>query len=266
MPYPYGLITEYLEREIAQLRDYFSMSEEERKIDLVHTYSHMLEDYIIEDDVDFDWPVDEFGEKEPDYQIVNNYLYNGNKDTKEFIRGFGDYLYRKIVKDGVLQDGDTPTWVYFSGKPELVKNQWLIHFTQKENAHRIKEQGFKVGVSDMTKLGLTTWLPEREKESGGYNFSYLLKDFYKYGGPDKYGSHAIMFRASGVRMWHVGDQEEQVIFLGNSAKNLILIEPGENSDWCIISRKTDRVLYESDDLEEVCEWVVRNYEQYRGVL
>jgi hypothetical protein len=263
MPYPYGLVTEYLEREIAQLRDYFSMSEEERKIDLVHTYSHMLEDYIIEDDVDFDWPVDEFGEKEPDYQIVNNYLYNGNKDTREFIRGFGDYLYKKIVDDDLL-DMDTPTWAYYSGKPEIVKNQWLIHFVGPNVVDDIAENGFTRGVSDMYRLGLTRWLPEEEKDRGGFNFAYLLQDFYKYGG-EKYGREAVIFRASGVRVWHIGDEEYQVIFFGKGAKDRIPIKSSDEHYWAIADRDGKNI-YGHDDLRKVVEWVSRNYDQYRGVI
>lgn len=261
LPFGYQGVNEFLEPDIAALRKYFSMSEEDRKIDLMHEYSHMFRDYLIEDDVEFDWPIDGYGDEEQDYQIVNDFLYNGDEEQKKFIMGFGDYLYRKVTKDGLFDD-DGPTWMYFSGEPEIVKNQWLIHFTKPTNVYDIVTKGFTKGVGDMYRLGLTTFLTADMKKDGGYNFSYLLSDFYKYSG-SKYGDSAIMFRASGVRMWHIGDEEHQVIFFGRGAKDRIAIEESEDHKWAA-SDKSGKVIYGNNDLRKVTEWVTRNFTQYRN--
>ena len=74
----------------------------------------------------------------------------------------------------------------------------------------------------------------------------------------------VLFRASGVKMWHYSDEEPQVIFYGNTAKNIIPITKGENYAYAIKSK--DKILYESDELEKVVDWVVDNYDQYRKKL
>jgi hypothetical protein len=189
-------------------------------------------------------------------------------NNKELYNQFADYLYEKIKNSTLpINDSDYPAWSYFDDSPELIKNQWLIHFT--DDADSIVREGFKYGVDDMTKLGLTTHLGEFDKKYGGYNFAYLLSDFprygrrsYVHGGGYKYGKEAVVFNASGIKLWHYGDEEPQVIFYGNTAKNIIPITKGENTDWSIRD-KNGRILFENDKLERVVDWLVDNYSQYR---
>lgn len=66
--------------------------------------------------------------------------------------------------------------------------------------------------------------PKRRGSSGaGYNFAYALGKFKPStrastssdaGG---YGAHAILFKGSGLALYHDGDREEQVCFWGPSA-------------------------------------------------
>lgn len=117
----------------------------------------------------------------------------------------------------------------------------------------------------MEKLGLTCHLSEFEKKYGGYNFAYTLSDFPKYAkksGGYKYGSEAVVFNASGIKVWHYGDEEPQVIFYGNTAKNIIPITSGENTEFAIYS-KDNKILYENDDLKNVVYWLIKNFNQYR---
>lgn len=136
----------------------------------------------------------------------------------------------------------------------------------------IVKNGFKFGVGDMTKLGLTTHLGDVEKKYGGYNFAYTLNDFIKYGKSNnfygsgyKYGSEGVIFRASGIKLWHYTDEEYQVIFYGNTAKNIIPIFSGIYGGFEVYS-KSDRLLFASDDLERVVYWIINNYSQYRKQL
>ena len=125
----------------------------------------------------------------------------------------------------------------------------------------------------MSKLGLTTHLGDFDKKYGGYNFAYLLSDFVRYAKGDysrgsrgyKYGDEAVIFRASGIKVWHHGDQEPQVIFYGNTATNIIPITSGENAEWAIYG-KNRRVLFENDDLQRVVNWLINNFDQYRKRL
>jgi hypothetical protein len=195
------------------------------------------------------------------------------RNNPELYSKFANYLYNKIKNDTLpIDPSEYPAWSYFDDRPTIVKNQWLIHFTNE--ADDIAMNGFKYGVDEITKLGLTTYLSQIDKEYGGFNFAYLLSDFNRYGkagfgsrgGEYKYGKEAVIFRASGIKTYHYGDEEPQVIFYGNTAKNIIPITPGENNNWAIRHIKTGRIIFESDNLEKIAYWVDRNYPQYHKTL
>jgi hypothetical protein len=109
-----------------------------------------------------------------------------------------------------VYDANYPTWAFFSDA-SYVKNTWMIHFT--DDAWSIGQEGFKYGVSDHTRLGLTTHLDDFEKQYGGYAFAFVCDNTrlsrVKYEG---YGNEAVMFRASGVEGWHHGDTQNQCMF------------------------------------------------------
>ena len=112
---------------------------------------------------------------------------------------------------------------------------------------------------------------EFEKKYGGYNFAYDVERYDRYahsnhGRGFKYGKEAVIFRASGMELWHYGDEEPQVIFYGNTAKSIIPITEGEEHQWAVKSVKTGRSLYENDDFDNVVVWVLRNFVQYRKQL
>lgn len=270
-----NLIKEYISADMVSLKQYFSMSEEEKKGSLPHEYYYFLKDWMEEEDVELELPKntfiggdgEEFEEEMHDYEIAE-WLEREHPDKA---KQFADYLFRKIENNELpINDADYPAWSYFESDPEIVKNQWLIHFTK--DAESIAREGFKYGVDEMTKLGLTTHLGEFDKKYGGYNFAYLLKDFDRYGRGGgwnqkyKYGKEAVVFRASGIKLWHHGDQEPQVIFYGNTAKDIIPISNGEEYDYGIRSKKDGRPLFENDDLKKVVDWLVNNYVQYKNVL
>lgn len=271
------VLKEYLDRNVVYLRDYLMQSDESKKINLAHEYPYFFQDFLDEEQYDFEHPQEEFPsdyEDEPtelrnkfedDWELVN-WLYLNDRTTFD---AFSDYLFKKISSHEIgIPDSEFPAWTYFDSNPKMVKNQWLIHFT--DDANGIRRDGFKYGVDDMTKLGLTTSIGEFQKKFGGYNFAYLLKDFEKYAykgyGKYKYGSEVVVFQASGILTWHSGDEEPQVIFYGNTAKNIIPITSGEDKNWAIRNWKTDRILFESDELESVVQWLVKNFAQYRTIL
>jgi hypothetical protein len=166
----------------------------------------------------------------------------------------------------VIESG-YPTWNYCEYR-SIVKNQWLIHFS--DNAQNIYwDQKFNKGVYDYTRLGLTTHLPESEKEDGGYNFAYLLKDYMRYGrdrGRWKYGKQAVLFKASGIQVWHYGDSEPQVIFWGPSAFDIVLIKEDVNTgDYYIKSNHNYNPPY-SGDFDDCVNWLTNNFNQYKRIL
>lgn len=273
------LLREYLTNDGVYLRQYFNMTEEQKKAWLPYEYPYFFKDFLIEKDVEFEWPkamVASMYVDEPDDEVEafdgqdsHEFIEWLSKNNKEMFDKYADHLYERISDHTLpIPEAELPTWSYFDDTAKLVKNQWLIHFT--DDADGIARDGFKYGVSDMTKLGLTTSLGEFEKKYGGYNFAYKLSDFRRYGGHSdsrfKYGKEAVIFRASGLQLWHHGDQEPQVIFYGNTAQNIIPITSGENSSWALRSNLTSRILFEDDALETVVNWLVKNYPQYRRHL
>ena len=250
-------ITEYVNNEVVSLIQYFSQTDEEKKKYLPYSLPWLFEKFLA--DTDSDYSIDD----KDDFDIGDI-----PKDLQE---EYGEWLFYNVTNGQLdIEAVDYPAWSYFD-KPILIKNQWLIHFT--DNANDIAREGFKFGVSEQDKLGLTTHLGEFDKKYGGYNFAYMLSDFMRYGVPDynrgtefKYGSNAVIFRASGIKLWHSSDNEPQVIFWGETAANIIPIIESDDAKWAIFSNKTNRVLYASDNLEIVVKWLVQNFEQYRKQL
>ncbi len=269
------MLKEYVTKDIVYLKDYFSMPKSSKMEYLPHEYYYFFDDFLDETDTYFEKPKEEFinayGELETgdDYHDIElmTWLENNNK---EIYNKFAEYLFDKISNNTLpIDDSEYPAWSYFDDRPQLIKNQWLIHFTN--DADGIAKSGFKYGVDDMTKLGLTTHLSDFDKKYGGYNFAYTLNDFQKYGSSSygnwsksgyKYGNEAVVFNASGIKVWHYGDEEPQVIFYGNTVKNIIPITSGENSKFGVFNKK-GKLLYENDDLTKIVKWIVNNYHQYR---
>jgi hypothetical protein len=261
-------INEYLKnQDNVALYHYFKMSEDEKKISLVYEFSYMFDKFKNKNDIS---EITEISDIE-DWEISAVL----QKDYPEIFKKFGDWLYKKIENCDIPPE-EQPSWVFFD-YPEIIKEQWLVHFT--DNADKIVRNGFKKGVMEINKLGLTTHLSDYHKKYGGYNFAYTISDFEKYAKNTrgwelntrgwerrkfKYGKEVVIFRCSGVRAWHHGDKEYQTIFWGNLATHINEIVSGENSEWTV--RGNFKTFYENDDLEKVVDWFVNNYYQYKKQL
>jgi hypothetical protein len=269
------ILNEYLINDEISLYHYLSSSKESRMESLPHEYDYFFDDFLDEEEVDFNKPtttrpglaVDEPDEEvemfENNLELINWLEYN----QPEIYKAFAEYLYKKIEYGTLpIPDEEYPSWVFYDNSPKIIKNQWLIHFT--DNAESIAKEGFIYGIDDLTKLGLTTYFSDYYRKYGGYNFAFLLSDFGNYKRSDKsypYGRDAVIFNASGIRVWHRNDEQYQVIFKGSTATNIIPITKGENEIWGVYN-KSDRLLYENDDLRKVADWVVNNFSQYRKNL
>ena len=265
------ILKEYVTRDIVYLKDYFKMPDSTKIEYLPHEHPYFFRDFLEETGTDFEEPPSQYTDVddedvftfEDDMELISWV----EKNNKELFTEFGEYLFNKIKNNTLpIPDEDYPAWSFFDGTPELIKNQWLIHFTK--DAYGIAENGFKYGVDDMSKLGLTTRLSEFDKKYGGYNFAYTLGDFERYarsgsyGNKYKYGGEAVVFNASGIKVWHYGDIEPQVIFYGNTAKNIIPIRFNYDDEFYVQSKK-GRVLYKNEKLPKVVDWIKNNYQQYR---
>ena len=250
-----SLILEYIQEPIASLKKYLTKNENERKVELGLHYDCIV--YL---------------EKQHP-QIYNKYKNNEYSESSELLmkeypdvfNEWCNFLFKKHRYNDDFEVG-YPTWNYVEYR-SIVKNQWLIHFSN--SAQDIYyDQKFNNGVYDYTKLGLTTNLPDSEKDFGGYNFAYLLNDYQRYGRDRnrwKYGKEAVVFKASGIKVWHYGDMEPQVIFWGPSAFDIVLIREDRNTgDYYVDSVKHKSPF--SGDLDNCVDWVINNFNQYKRIL
>jgi hypothetical protein len=261
------ILNEYLDKNwMAPIMHYFQMSEEDKKSDLVWEYPYRFYDYIEDHLLGMNerYPelVKSFNEGNIDESDLPQMLLN--KYPKVF-HNYGSWLYN-LALNGYLDD-ENPSFMTMQYMG-LFKNGWLIHFS--DDACTIAREGFTKGSDDMNFLSLTYG---KEKYSEGYNFAYDIDDFDKYahgkghGTGFRYGDEAVMFRASGIKVWHSGDEEPQVIFYGPMAKDYIYINyEYEDHTWQITSPKTDRVLFSSEDLKTVTDWVQNNGRQYMNAI
>lgn len=261
-------INESIDQSIIQLKKYFGMNSAERTRYLPYYYPDELKYFFENDDnmynddiIDAKEYLDGMYPEEAVEELENRY--------KNIYYEFADYIYEKIENHNLqaYDDMDYPSWSFF-GSPQFITNQWLIHFTS--DADSIAQDGFIYGVNDIDKLGLTVFLNDDDKQEGGYNFAFTIYDYERYGGNRygrgwKYGKEAVVFQAAGIKAYHYGDEEPQVIFSGETARNIIPIVV-DDGNYSIVNKKTGRIIYESDRIENIVNWATKNYKQYRNVI
>lgn len=242
------LLREALSTELGYLKKMFENSDERSiNIDRALSNPHLVFDYL--------------GEEWDDEKDALDIVYDMTEDEQakfgEFVKDHQDYQ-----SGPELNIHDI---FYYDG---LIRNEWLIHFS--DNAYSIwKDQEFEHGIphADYERLALSTHFSDSYKSEGGFNFAYLATDADRYHSRPKYGNEAVLFRGSGVKVWHHGDDEPQVIFDGKSSnKPLIHIEEGPEKAYAINSTITGKKLVESDSISEIVEWVDANFPQYRKHL
>jgi len=142
-----------------------------------------------------------------------------------------------------------------------VKPTWLVHFT--DDASSISFNGFKYGHEDMDiGLALTTHKRNREKNPG-YNFAFEegSRDAKNVASDGKYGNEAVVFWGDGVKAYHSGDEENQIIFWGPSVDTRMIfpirIVDGD-SDWAVYHSDRGTPMVQGD-FPEITAWVIDNY-------
>lgn len=210
----------------------------------------------MEEVLDKDFTEDDLNEQEPDV------FYDLPEDIqREIAAHVIDYL---MVND----PAEAPTTAHVSlNQNRLMHRQsWLIHFTDDPDG--IESHGFTKGVSDMDKLGLTTSFKNDSsyKSYGGYNFAFDASGRYAQNAAarQKYGKHAVMFQNSGVRTWHHGDEEEQIIFWGPDVKPRDIVVLKHYDAWNVMTR-AEKAMF-SGDFEAAVRWLMQNFQQYRKAL
>jgi hypothetical protein len=178
-----------------------------------------------------------------------------------------------------LDPNEAPTGMHMDFEAQITKPVWLTHFS--ENAYDIAHEGFTRGIADPEKLGLTTFINNDsfEKEGGGYTFAFLSdsndaeysanKASQHSGG---YGEDFVMFvNVGGVKAYHWGDEESQIIIWGPSvdSRDLILVTK-DDDDYSVNFHPTKAgkrdVVVSGLSYREASNWVQQNYDQYRKMI
>lgn len=273
-------LNEYYVKSISDLKKYLTMSDDEKYKDVVSKFANYtnpnipkqhantLMYYYIRGFKDYSYDGDLSDDDK--ISLTNNPSEYEKIFSKKDYKDFYDFIMNNDLGMN-LMIRDLPSWSYMEFN-SIVKNQWLIHFSDHSN-NIYKEQKFKYGVDDLSKLGLTTHQPSYTKEKGGYNFAFDLNDYLTYGGNQKngwkYGDSAVIFRASGIKVNHLTDKEPQVIFQGDTATNINKIVQNKNPIdrfWFILNKNTEKPLIKFEKIEQLVNWFINNYDQYRKNL
>jgi len=265
-----------IRKDLSWLKYYLTMTPEEELMEMVEDFPEIFSWVIWQDiEVHREQYRDDIAREIYDQDWEGN-LEVDSDTLREYIKQFSDPVIARLRKDigrEVVNEfrGDAPTFLFFD-EPQVVKNQWMIHFTNEPQ--KIQQEGFTVGTDDLSRLGLTVFMTKEEK-GGGYNFAYAVDDFLKNNfqyGYQKYGKYAVMFRASGLKLWHSGDKENQVIFWGADATDFVVLGSGhytergeEKNGWVVVPCRGTSP-YGVDSIKSIIQWVVDNFEQYRKVL
>ncbi len=149
---------------------------------------------------------------------------------------------------------ELPSWCTMNFN-RIVKNEWCIHFGS--DSESIAKEGFTGGTPEIEHLAYTN--AGAQKSSAGYDFAFLIDD--RSVDYNEYGDEAVIFRTSGVEIYHYGDNQNQVVFWGPNVKSFIPIHQ-DNGDW-VVYGQNGQVLVRCGRPSEIALWATENLPQYR---
>ncbi len=155
-----------------------------------------------------------------------------------------------------------PAYLYFNEVSKLPVGTWCIHFTN-EDAFDVFEQGTTLdglALSSHKKNKDTVDCEKNLTDDIGsaecvFGFAFTANERNVLSmGKSKYGRNAVLFQVDGgVRAWHVGDEEYQVIFPLCSEYNVIpLVDPAPG-DIRIETEGGEEMTFKT--LQEVIDYV-----------
>jgi len=197
------------------------------------------------------------------YSEFENLLNDGEFDYEDesLIEMFCNMLEENNLCDhfisemqGIVDDYELPSWCTMEFN-RIVKNEWCIHFGS--DSENIAREGFTGGTPEIEHLAYTN--AGAQKSSAGYDFAFLIND--RSVDYNEYGDEAVIFRTSGVEIYHYGDNQNQVVFWGPNVKSFIPIHQ-DNGDW-VVYGQNGQVLVRCGRPSEIALWATENLPQYR---
>jgi len=213
-----------------------------------------------------------------DMQVLEGYAYEGLTEVEQDHPEVFRRAARAIEKDQkgparfvtTLPEEEWPSWTFFSAGRRHPKGGWLVHCTDADAASVI--QDFR-GVDDISRLGLTTYLSDRERENPGFGFGFEARSFPRYlrRGRCPYGDTLLLLKVPDYLVTnHSGDEEDQAIFWGPDIESGFEFS-GARGYWTIEDQDavTEDLGIEDpgefDDLEDLLAWVERHPQVYREI-
>lgn len=241
-------------------------------IKLVKNIQDWLFDYLTPDEgldpYDFregivDWmEADPRARKDKDGRNIDD--ETGVEDlSKAQFKRFKKWLIDNRKGEDWVASGDimAPAYLFFTDVKKLPTGTWCLHFT-RANAFDVFEKG-----TTLDGLALSTWKREKavvdcEKNLGedigsaevvfGFAFTADTRDVLARG--SKYGMNAVLFQIDGgVRAWHIGDEENQVIFPLCSEYNVIPMADPRPGDIRIETEGGEEMVFGS--IQDVIKYV-----------
>lgn len=260
-------LNEYLDKDyMVPLKKFLAMDDAEKAWECAGRLPWLFRDYLennngvyetIEQMVEQDKVPEDILQWD-DYEMAEALSEYFKTDLKPFCEDFIQY---------VSYHGDTevPLFCVADFRRE-VHNEWLVHMTSSDNIPGLYKEGFSYGV-DIDNLAYTPGIGTTNYKYGaGYDFAFDADDA-SVAEKSGYGDCAVLFQASGIQIYHWGDQQYQVIFYGPSARNLIfLFQDDETKMWYVDSEITGRRLVEFETLGFLVQWCISNFPQYHNHL
>lgn len=189
----------------------------------------------------------------PDEPWESDFSQMSKKDLKDF----EEYAIRQDV------DEMSPSTAFFDFYKIVPRTTWLVHFSK--NIDKILKNGLICGHEDMQTLGLTTRFSNVKNCRPGWNFGFEWDSKYANAAvrDRKYGDDFVMFQSAGVKAWHNGDEEDQIIFWGASIKNIVPVFKNSSGDFEVTLNTDSNKILVSGDFEKVTEWIYRNFKTYQ---
>lgn len=216
--------------KMMQLVDYFDKTIEEKENELPKffddNYPEILSDWGI-NNYEYFVELDEYDSEEEAIENITyptthyelSYYPEAEKAYKEFLIKIIDDVFNNNPYN--LNLVVLPLYVTFSYEGDVI-DDWLVHFTsEKESQESILESQCFHGISNLYNLAISAGADEWVED--GFCFSFDLENIYENfkSGYSHYGDKGILFKSNGVKLYHNGDNEHQVIFIGNQVSKLI---------------------------------------------
>ena len=196
-------------------------------------------------------------------QIINETA--ANQEKERMLADLFNYLSKEPTDD--IYDGGMhgkhyintsyKAYNYFEPKG-IVHDVWAVHYTTAEAFENIQKSGFQRGVSNYDELAYSANYYGTTQKTSGWNFALPVDS--KYLGQDLgYGDCAFLIKTDGVRAYHKGDGDDEIIFKDCMVTQRIPFVYDEDYDcWILfdyeynfINGKLPKGAYYDEDLGQV---------------